>query len=258
MLALVVLIAAAFFPACSSPHLLGFWRIGWIIEALLATSLIAQKSMRDHVLDVYRGLCLSLAEGAHRPWRMIVGRDPAHLDESGVARAALESLAENTSDGIVAPVFWYALLGLPGIAIYKAINTADSMIGHKSERYLHFGWAAARLDDLVNLPASRLTGVLFAASQARRASATSSTSCGAMRQSTSRPMPAGRRPPWRRHSRSGSAVRAAMRASGRPALDGRRPQRSYPHRHPARPQGLWPRDDRCCSSRWCFCRWLIL
>jgi adenosylcobinamide-phosphate synthase len=96
---------------------------------------------------------------------MIVGRDPSQLDESGVSKAALESLAENSSDGIVAPVLWYALLGLPGIAVYKAINTADSMIGHKSEKYQHFGWAAARLDDLVNLPASRLTGLLFAATK---------------------------------------------------------------------------------------------
>ena len=83
----------------------------------------------------------------------------------GVAKAALESLAENTSDGIVAPILWYALLGLPGIVVYKAINTADSMIGHKSEKYLSFGWAAARLDDVVNLPASRLTGLLFAAAR---------------------------------------------------------------------------------------------
>jgi adenosylcobinamide-phosphate synthase len=99
---------------------------------------------------------------------MIVGRDPARLDESEISRAALESLAENTSDGIVAPVLWYALLGLPGIAVYKAINTADSMIGHKNERYQWFGWAAARLDDAVNLPASRLTGLLFAACQPSR------------------------------------------------------------------------------------------
>jgi adenosylcobinamide-phosphate synthase len=97
---------------------------------------------------------------------MIVGRDLPQLDESGVTKAALESLAENTSDGIVAPVLWYALLGLPGIVMYKAINTADSMIGHRSERYIYFGWAAARLDDLVNLPASRLTGLLFAGATA--------------------------------------------------------------------------------------------
>jgi len=93
---------------------------------------------------------------------MIVGRDPAALDEAGIARAAIESLAENTSDGVVAPLFWGALLGLPGIAGYKAINTLDSMIGHRSERHEAFGWAAARIDDVANLIPARLTGCLFA------------------------------------------------------------------------------------------------
>jgi adenosylcobinamide-phosphate synthase len=162
VIALALLIAATFIPAWAVAKLLEGWRLGWVIEALLATSLIAQKSMREHVMAVWSGLGRSLADGRGAV-AMIVGRDPSQLDESGVSKAALESLAENTSDGIVAPALWYALLGLPGIAIYKAINTADSMIGHRSEKYLHFGWAAARLDDLVNLPASRLTGLLFAA-----------------------------------------------------------------------------------------------
>ncbi len=161
-IALLILMVAAFIPTWIISYLLGGWRIGWMLEALIATSLIAQNSLRGHVMAVHRALGTSLPE-ARRAVSHIVGRDPAHLDESGIAKAALESLAENTSDGIVAPVFWYALLGLPGIAVYKAINTADSMIGHKSEHYLHFGWAAARLDDLVNLPCSRLTGLLFAA-----------------------------------------------------------------------------------------------
>jgi adenosylcobinamide-phosphate synthase len=134
---------------------------GWVVEALLATSLIAQADLRRYVVAVADGLQQGLNEGRVAVSH-IVGRDPAVLDESGVARAALESLAENTSDAIVAPAFWLALFGLPGIAVYKAINTADSMIGHKNERYLHFGWAAARLDDLVNLPCSRLTAFLFA------------------------------------------------------------------------------------------------
>jgi adenosylcobinamide-phosphate synthase len=134
---------------------------GWIAEAIIATPFLAQKSLRDHVSAVAEGLGRSLAEGRDAVSR-IVGRDPESLDQSGVARAALESLGENASDGIVAPAFWLALLGLPGIVLYKAINTADSMIGHKSPRYLAFGWAAARLDDLVNLPCSRLTALLFA------------------------------------------------------------------------------------------------
>jgi adenosylcobinamide-phosphate synthase len=97
----------------------------------------------------------------------IVGRDPARLDSAGVARAALESLAENTSDGVVAPLFWGVVAGLPGMAAYKAINTLDSMIGHRTPRHEDFGWAAARIDDLVNLFPARLTGVLFALVSAR-------------------------------------------------------------------------------------------
>jgi adenosylcobinamide-phosphate synthase len=134
---------------------------GWIAEALLATSLLAQFDLRRYVAAVAEGLDNGLANG-HAAISHIVGRDPEALDESGVARAALESLAENTSDAIVAPAFWLILLGLPGIALYKAINTADSMIGHKTERYLHFGWASARIDDLVNLPCARLAGLLIA------------------------------------------------------------------------------------------------
>lgn len=165
--AVAVLLAAAFIPSYYVARLLTHWPLGWLAEALLATTLIAQKSLKDHVLAVYDGLGRSLAEGRQKV-SLIVGRDPNQLDEGGVAKAALESLAENTSDGIVAPVLWYALLGLPGIAMYKAINTADSMIGHKNETYQWFGWAAARLDDIVNLPASRLTGYLFAASEPSR------------------------------------------------------------------------------------------
>jgi adenosylcobinamide-phosphate synthase len=160
--ALAILIAAAFFPAYVIADILSHWRIGWLVEVLLATTLIAQRSLKDHVLDVHAALARSLPE-ARKAVSLIVGRDPSRLDESGVSRAALESLAENSSDGIVAPVLWYALLGLPGIAVYKAINTADSMIGHKNHKYQWFGWASARLDDVVNLPASRLTGLLFAA-----------------------------------------------------------------------------------------------
>lgn len=167
VIALALLVAAALIPSWFIADLLSRIRGGWIVEALLATSLIAQKSMRDHVFAVWTALGQSLPD-ARKAVSMIVGRDPSELDESGVAKAALESLAENTSDGIVAPVFWYAVLGLPGIAIYKAVNTADSMVGHKSAKYLHFGWASARFDDLINLPASRLTGFLFAASKPSR------------------------------------------------------------------------------------------
>lgn len=117
---------------------------GWVIEAVIGTVFLAQKSLRDHVEAVAVALDHTLERGRLAVSR-IVGRDPGMLDESGVSRAALESLAENASDGIVAPAFWFALGGLPGLVLYKAINTADSMIGHRSERYLHFGWAAAAI-----------------------------------------------------------------------------------------------------------------
>jgi len=131
-----------------------------VVLAFAAASLPAQRSLDGHVAAVAAALDQGLAEG-RRAVSMIVGRNPESLDEAGVARAGIESLAENFSDGVVAPLVWMALGGLPGAALYKAVNTADSMIGHKTERHLAFGWAAARLDDLVNLPASRLAAVFL-------------------------------------------------------------------------------------------------
>jgi adenosylcobinamide-phosphate synthase len=149
-LAPVALIAWAATRVCASGGVLGF-----AVLALLAASLPAQRSLAVHVRAVADGLDAGLDEGRVAVAK-IVGRNPDVLDEAGVARAAIESLAENFSDGVVAPILWTALGGLIGGALYKAINTADSMIGHKSDRYAAFGWAAARVDDLVNLPASRL------------------------------------------------------------------------------------------------------
>jgi adenosylcobinamide-phosphate synthase len=146
---------------------------GFILTACIAGTLIAQCSLHQHVLNVAialesGGLAAGRAAVSH-----IVGRDTQALDEAGVARAAIESLAENFSDGIVAPVLWLVIAGLPGAALYKAINTADSMIGHRTPRHDMFGWATAKLDDLVNLPASRLTALLLivAAKMRRDASA---------------------------------------------------------------------------------------
>jgi adenosylcobinamide-phosphate synthase len=133
--------------------------LGFALLAVLASTLLAQRSLHEHVKKVAEALQGDGLAAGQREVSMIVGRDVAALDEAGVARAALESLAENFSDGIVAPAFWTAMLGLPGGLLYKAANTADSMIGHKNARYMHFGWAAARFDDWVNLPASRLAAL---------------------------------------------------------------------------------------------------
>lgn len=136
---------------------------GWLVEAVLASSLIAGRSLHAHGAAVADGLDLSLAEG-RAAVSQIVGRNPASLDRAGVSRAAIESIAENFSDGVVAPLFWLALFGLPGLIAYKAINTLDSMIGHRTPRYILFGRAAARLDDGINwLPARMAGGVLVAA-----------------------------------------------------------------------------------------------
>jgi adenosylcobinamide-phosphate synthase len=134
--------------------------LGWLWLAIVMSTLIAQKSLYDHVAAVASGLETGGLGGGRLAVSRIVGRDPEALDQAGVSRAAIESLAENFSDGVVAPVFWAALLGLPGLLAYKVINTADSMIGHKSPRHLHFGWAAARLDDLLNLVPARLSGLI--------------------------------------------------------------------------------------------------
>jgi len=129
--------------------------------AVAASSMIAQRSLYRHVANVAAALEKQDLGAGRAAVSHIVGRDTAELDAAGVARAAIESLAENFSDGVVAPVFWMVIAGLPGAALYKAVNTADSMIGHRTPRYAAFGWAAARLDDLINLPASRLAAFLL-------------------------------------------------------------------------------------------------
>jgi adenosylcobinamide-phosphate synthase len=135
---------------------------GNIALGLLAATLIAQKSLYQHVARVHTAFHTGGLAAAREAVSLIVGRDPASLDESGVSRAAIESCAENFSDGVVAPIFWLATLGVPGLLAYKAINTADSMIGHRSDKYRDFGWASARLDDLVNFVPARIAGLLLA------------------------------------------------------------------------------------------------
>ena len=133
--------------------------LGWLWLGIAMSALLAQKSLIDHVRAVATGLAVDVELGREAVAK-IVGRDTGTLDADGIGRAATESLAENLSDGVMAPVFWAALLGLPGLLAYKVINTADSMIGYTNDRYVDFGRAAARLDDVVNLVPARLTAAL--------------------------------------------------------------------------------------------------
>lgn len=132
-----------------------------LLEVLVAATLLCQKSLLEHVRTVADGLRYGLQEGRSAVGK-IVGRDVRELDGAGVARAAIESAAENFSDGVVAPAFWFAVLGLPGIVAYKFINTADSMIGYRNDRFRDFGWATAKLDDIVNYVPARLSAALIA------------------------------------------------------------------------------------------------
>ena len=129
---------------------------------LAASVLLAQKSLFGHVAAVANALDDASLQHARQAVSKIVGRNPDQLDETGIARAAIESTAENLSDGVIAPAFWFAIAGFPGLLVYKAVNTADSMIGHRNETYRAFGWAAARLDDLLNLIPARITAILLA------------------------------------------------------------------------------------------------
>jgi adenosylcobinamide-phosphate synthase len=163
LMVLVTVVAVTAAPAFAVERMLLLLPFGTIGVAVLASTLFAQRSLHDHVADVARALDERGLKAGQTAVAHIVGRDPDALDEAGVARAAIESLAESFSDGVVAPVFWTALGGLAAGAAYKTINTADSMLGHRTERLGAFGWAAARLDDLINLPASRLTALLLVA-----------------------------------------------------------------------------------------------
>jgi adenosylcobinamide-phosphate synthase len=137
-------------------------QLGWLAELITAAILLAQRSLVDHVKAVSDALRQSLPQG-RAAVAMIVSRDTANMDASAVSRSAIESAAENLSDGVIAPAFWFLIGGLPALLLYKITNTADSMIGYRTPRHLHFGWAAARFDDLLNLIPARLTALLIAA-----------------------------------------------------------------------------------------------
>lgn len=133
---------------------------GYLLDVIVVAVLLAQRSLVDHVQAVGDALRLSLGDG-RRSVAMIVGRDTRNLDEPAVARSAIESAAENLSDGVIAPVFWFIVAGVPGLLIYKITNTADSMIGYRTPKYAEFGWASARFDDLLNLIPARLTALMI-------------------------------------------------------------------------------------------------
>ena len=160
---LLVIVGAAAFVLESTLLLLPF---GLILAGIACSTFIAQRSLHAHVANVAEALEGGDLDKARQEVAHIVGRDTANLDEAGVARAAIESLSENFADGVVSPVFWICLGGLTGGAVYKAINSADSMIGHHSEKHESFGKPAAQLDDLVSMPGARLSGLLFVAAAA--------------------------------------------------------------------------------------------
>ncbi len=163
ILMLIILIAITLFISFLLLFIFSFFPFSWIFEALAASVLLAGNDLKKAVLRVATSLDISLDEG-RKQVSHIVGRDTKNLDEHEISRAAIESLAENSSDGVIAPLFWLVIFGLPGIAVYKAINTADSMVGHLSQRYENFGWASAKVDDIANWLPARLSALLYAAS----------------------------------------------------------------------------------------------
>jgi adenosylcobinamide-phosphate synthase len=186
ILTLLVAILVAAVPSWAIERALLRWSLGLVATAVAASTLIAQRSLHQHVAAVAAALEQHGLEAGRAAVSRIVGRDPERLDAFAVARAAIESLAENFSDGIVAPAFWLMVGGLAGGAAYKAINTADSMIGHLTDRHAAFGHAAARLDDLVNLPASRLAAILIVAAAMITPGATASGAWQAVRHDAAR------------------------------------------------------------------------
>ena len=245
VLALIVVVLAAW-AAGAVVVSLAAGVLGWIVVVLVAGTLLAQRSLAVHVAAVAQGLEEGGLPAGRAAVGRIVGRDVESLDAAAVARAAVESLAENFADGVVAPVFWMAVLGLPGAAAYKAINTADSMIGHRTERYRAFGWAAARLDDLVNLPASRLAALLLVAAACVVPGASPGGALAAVRRDAR-----GHRSPnagWPEAAMAGAlglrAGRAAAlrRGAGRGRGDGRG--------RPARSRRRATSGGRCGSTGW--------
>lgn len=210
---------------------------GWLPQLLLAAILLAQKSLVQHLTAVGEGLRLSLGDG-RRAVAQIVSRDTAEMDQNAVVRSAIESGAENLSDGVIAPAFWFLLGGLPGLLIYKIINTADSMIGYRTERYADFGWAAARLDDVLNWIPARLTGALIAATHHGLADWSNISADARLHRSPNAGWP---------EAAMARAVRAAI--AGPRTYDGQ--LRDFPFVNVAGRKALGPDDiDATCRALW--------
>ena len=211
MIALALLVVAAGLTGALLDLGLGKLPFGWLAEAIVVAVFLAQKTLVDHVAAVASELKKGGVDAGRKAVSEIVGRDVWILDEPGVARAAIESAAENFSDAVVAPAFWYLLFGLPGLFIYKLVNTADSMIGNRQPRYVAFGWAAARFDDLLNFVPARLSAILIVATAALAGCDARAAYAApyATRRNTNRQTPGGRKPPLPARSASLSAAPAA-------------------------------------------------
>ena len=238
----VLLALVGLVPGLALERVLPEWG-GQLALAVLAGTLIAQRSLGAHVAAVATALERGLPEG-RAAVSQIVGRDPESLDAAGVARAAVESLAENFSDGVVAPVFWLWAGGLGAGAAYKAINTGDSMIGHRSDRYRAFGWATARLDDLVNLPASRLTAALLIGAACLTPGASPRGAWDAVRRDAGR-----HRSPNAGWPEAAMAMALGVALSGPRSYHGE--SRDYPWVFPEGRRDPGPEDiDACCTALW--------
>ncbi|WP_127114923.1 adenosylcobinamide-phosphate synthase CbiB [Shimia sediminis] len=210
---------------------------GWLPQLLLAAILLAQRSLVDHVQAVGDALRLSLGEG-RRAVAMIVSRDTAAMDQSAVTRSAIESAAENLSDGVIAPAFWFLVAGLPGLLVYKIVNTADSMIGYRTPRHQDFGWAAARLDDVLNWVPARLTAALIAATHGGLSAWSAIRRDAAKHRSPNAGWP---------ESAMARALNAAI--AGPRAYDGA--MRAFPFVHEKGRKTLGPDDiDAACRALW--------
>ncbi|KQI69264.1 cobalamin biosynthesis protein CobD [Loktanella sp. 3ANDIMAR09] len=232
--------ALGFAALCLGAALLGLALMavpGSWVDVIVLAILLAQRSLVDHVRAVATGLRAGLAQG-RAAVAMIVGRETATLSEPATARAAIESAAENLSDGVIAPAFWFAVAGLPGLLVYKITNTADSMIGYRTPKYADFGWAAARFDDVLNWVPARLTAALIWATAPSRRSIAPIMAEAPLHRSPNAGWP-----------EAAMAHVLGIALSGPRSYDGA--LRDYPFVNPGGRHHIGPSDiDRACRTLW--------